>query len=230
MTSDDPGTGDRHGAERVGSVLAAAKRVHRRRDTRPVSRMYSRFVTGMKFFLPVAALSLVAVLAAWPSLNNVPTPRIAADKGQTEMLKPRYFSVDEHNQPFSLVAKQADKSADQPDIVLLDLPEAELTETGGTWVTIRSDKGWYNQVTGILLMRGHVRFMRDDGSEFTTEEAETDIRKGDAWGNVHVVGQGPQGEINAKGFRMTDHGKTVVFLNQSKAEVQAAERPGGKKR
>lgn len=226
MTTEAPGS-DQRGP---GPALAAAKRVHRRRDTRPVSRLYSRFVTGMKVVLPASALALVAVLAAWPSLNSVPTPRIAADKGQTEMVKPRYFSVDEHNQPFSLVAAQADKSTDQPDIVLLELPEAELTETGGTWVTIRSDKGWYNQATGILLMRGHVRFLRDDGSEFTTEEAETDIRKGNAWGNVPVVGQGPQGEINAKGFRMTDHGKTVVFLNQSKAEVQAAERPGGKKR
>ncbi|MBP2228338.1 lipopolysaccharide export system protein LptC [Azospirillum agricola] len=210
--------------------LTAASRAHRRRDTRPVSRVYSRFVSAMKFVLPAAALALVALLAAWPSLTSLPTPRIAADKGQSEMLKPRYFSLDEHNQPFSLVAAKADKSTDQPDIVLLDLPEAEMTETAGTWVTIRSDKGWYNQVTGILLMRGNVRVMRDDGNEFTTEEAETDIRKGNAWGDAPVTGQGPQGEINAKGFRMTDRGKTVVFLNQSKAEVQAAERPGSKKR
>ncbi len=227
--------GAKDGAEglRAGprpAAPAGGMRAHRRRDTRPVNRVYSRFVSAMKFVLPAAALSMVALLAAWPSLNSLPTPRIAADKGQSEMLKPRYFSLDEHNQPFSLVAAKADKSADQPDIVLLDQPEAEMTETAGTWVTMRSDKGWYNQVTGILLMRGNVRFLRDDGNEFTTEEAETDIRKGDAWGEAHVVGQGPQGEINAKGFRMTDRGKTVVFLNQSKAEVQAAERPGGKKR
>lgn len=220
----------RPAAKTLGAVPLPVMRAHRRRDTRPVSRVYSRFVSAMKFVLPAAALGMVALLAAWPSLNSLPTPRIAADKGQSEMLKPRYFSLDEHNQPFSLVAAQADKSTDQPDIVLLDRPEAEMTETAGTWVTMRSDKGWYNQVTGILLMRGNVRVMRDDGNEFTTEEAETDIRKGNAWGEAHVVGQGPQGEINAKGFRMTDRGKTVVFLNQSKAEVQAAERPGGKKR
>jgi lipopolysaccharide export system protein LptC len=138
--------------------------------------------------------------------------------------------VDEDNQPFSLVAVKADRIADQPDIVLLDQPEAEMTQTDGTWVTMRSDKGWYNQVTGILKMRGHVRVMRDDGNEFTTEEADSDIRKGTAWGDVHVVGQGPQGVINAEGFRLSDRGKTMVFLNQSKADVQAAESPGGKTR
>lgn len=207
----------------------AALRAHRRRDTRPVSRVYSRFVSAMKFVLPAAALAMVALLAAWPSLNSPQSARVSADAGQSEMLKPRYFSLDEHNQPFSLVAAKADKSADQPDIVLLDDPQAEMTENTGTWVTMRSDKGWYNQNTGILLMRGNVHVLRDDGNEFTTSEAEADIRKGNAWGDKAVTGQGPQGEINAIGFRMTDRGKNVVFLNQSKAEVQAAERPGSKK-
>ncbi|AWU94755.1 LPS export ABC transporter periplasmic protein LptC [Azospirillum ramasamyi] len=209
--------------------LPAVLRAHRRRDTRPVSRFHSRFVSALKFALPAAALAMMALLAAWPSLNSPPTPRISADAGQSEMLKPRYFSLDEHNQPFSLVAAKADKSTDEPDIVLLDDPQAEMTENTGTWVTMRSDKGWYNQVTGILLMRGNVHVLRDDGNEFTTSEAEADIRKGNAWGDKAVAGQGPQGEINAQGFRMTERGKNVVFLNQSKAEVQAAERPGSKK-
>ncbi|WP_244433567.1 hypothetical protein [Azospirillum sp. B506] len=111
----------------------AALRAHRRRDTRPVSRVYSRFVSAMKFVLPAAALAMVALLAAWPSLNSPQSARVTADAGQSEMLKPRYFSLDEHNQPFSLVAAKADKSTDQPDIVLLDEPQAEMTETTGTW-------------------------------------------------------------------------------------------------
>ncbi|MBP2299970.1 LPS export ABC transporter periplasmic protein LptC [Azospirillum picis] len=219
------------GAESGGPTAEppAAMRAHRRRDTRPVSRFHTRFVSAMKFTLPAAALAMVALLAAWPSLTSLPTPHITADSGQSEMLKPRYFSLDEHNQPFSLVAAKADKSADQPDIVVLDQPQAEMTENAGTWVTMSSDKGWYNQDTGILLMRGNVHVLRDDGNEFTTSEAEADIRKGNAWGDKAVSGQGPQGEIDAKGFRMSDRGKTIVFLNQSKAQVQAAERPGSKK-
>lgn len=205
-------------------------RAHRRRVIRPVSRLYSRFVTGMKFVLPAVALAVLALIAAWPSLTELPTPKIAADKGQTEMIKPRYLSKDEQNQPFSLIAVKADKLADQPDIVVLDKPEMEMTQKDGAWVNIRSDKGWYDQNTGILKMRGNVHVLRDDGNEFTTEEADSDVRKGTAWGDVHVVGQGPQGVINAEGFRLSDRGKTMVFLNQSKADVQAAERPGGGKK
>ncbi|WP_247877868.1 LPS export ABC transporter periplasmic protein LptC [Azospirillum sp. TSO22-1] len=209
--------------------VAVVSDVHRRRVTRPVSRSYSRIVTAMKLTLPAVALAAVALIAAWPTLNEIPKPRLTADKGQLEMINPRYFSADEKNQPFSLTAVRAEQSTDQPGIVVLDKPVAEMTETAGTWVTMRSERGWYDQNTGILKMRGSVRVMRDDGSEFTTEEAYSEIRKGTAWGDVHVESQGPQGVVLAEGFRMSERGRTMVFLNSSNASVQSAETAGRKK-
>lgn len=197
--------------------------LHRRRTVRPVGRIYSRFVSLMKVALPAVALMLLALVAAWPSLTEPPQPTIAADKGQLEMIKPRYFSADEKNQPYSVTAVRAEQSAEQPEMVVLDKPEAEMTELAGTWVTMRADRGWYDKQSGVLKMRGEVRVMRDDGNEFTTDEAFADVRNGTAWGDVKVAGQGPQGEIKAEGFRMADRGKTVVFLNSSNASVQSAE-------
>lgn len=235
MARSEPIFADRRSADSGPSVPSLRPvpsdlpvlRVHQRRATRPVSRLYSRFVTLLKFALPALALAMLALVAAWPSLTELPTARIAADKGQLEMINPRYFSADEQNQPYSLTAARADQSEEQPGLVALDKPEAEMTETGGTWVTLRSDRGWYDRTTGILRMVGGVRVMRDDGSEFTTDEAYSDVRAGTAWGDHHVVGQGPQGEIDAVGFRMSDRGKTMVFLNDSKANVApGAQAPG----
>ena len=215
--------------DRVGAHTGTAGDVHRRRVIRPIGRLYSRAVLLMKMTLPVLALGLVALVAAWPSLNELPKPRITADKGQLEMLKPRYFSADEKNQPYSLTAARAEQFADQPGIIVLDKPVAEMTETAGTWVTMRSEHGWYDQNTGILKMRGEVHVQRDDGSEFTTEEAYSEVAKGTAWGDVHVESQGPQGVVLADGFRMTERGRTMVFLNSSNASVQSAETAGKKK-
>lgn len=213
-------------AERpAGSLHRPVPRVHQRRTTRPASRLYSRFVTVMKFLLPAAALAMLALLAAWPSLNELGSPHIVADKGQLEMIGPRYFSIDENNQPYSLTAARADQSNEYPGLVALDQPEAEMTETEGTWVTLRSDRGWYDRNTGLLRMNGNVRVMRDDGTEFTTDEAFSDVDKSTAWGDRHVVGQGPQGEIDATGFRMTERGRNITFLNNSKASVAAAPAP-----
>lgn len=229
MRTDDPHRAQHPVADRPHGRIAAVSDVHRRRIVRPVSRSYSRVVTLMKLTLPALALAAVALIAAWPTLNELPKPRITADKGQLEMINPRYFSADDKNQPYSLTAMRAEQSTDQPGIVVLDKPEAEMTETAGTWVTMRSERGWYDQNTGILKMRGAVRVMRDDGSEFTTEEAYSDVRKGTAWGDVHVEGQGPQGVVLAEGFRMSERGKTMVFLNSSNASVQSAETAGRKK-
>lgn len=228
MKSDSTVSGKLAAAMRVDIAPPSfSRRIDRQRPVRRASRGYSRFVSAMKVALPAAALAMVGLLAAWPSLNELPSPRIAADRGQLEMINPRYFSADEQKQPYSVTAAKADRSSEDENLVLLDQPQAEMTENDGSWVTIRSNQGWYDQQTGILRMRGEVHILRDDGNEFTTDEADADVRKGTAWGDVAVVGQGPQGEINANGFRMTDRGKSIIFINSSTAQIQAAERPGG---
>jgi lipopolysaccharide export system protein LptC len=217
MASGSPPGGAREPGPRPrpdGGLLA-----HRRRLVRPVNRQYSRFVVLLKVLLPTLALGLVALLAAWPTLTEAPRLRLSVDKGRLEMVNARFFSIDEHGQPYSLTAARTDQSPGAPGIVDLANPQAEMTEEQGTWVTIHAERGWYNQDTGILKMRGRVYVLRDDGSEFTTDEAYTHVQKGTAWGDSRVVGQGPQGEIVADGFRMSDRGRTMVFVNSSNANL-----------
>ena len=201
--------------------LPAAKRpgAGGRRSSRPAGRGYSRFVSMAKFGLAGSALALVALLAAWPTLKEIPQPRIGVERGQPEISRPRFISSDDANQPYSVTATRAQELADQPNIVSLEQPEAEMTENTGAWVTLRGDRGWYDRKTGILKMNGHVRILRDDGSELRTEEAFILVRDGTAWGDVYTEGQGPQGEIKAQGFRMKDRGKTMTFLNGTNANV-----------
>lgn len=190
-----------------------------RRSFRPAGRGYSRFVSMAKFGLAGSALALVALLAAWPTLKEIPQPHIGVERGQPEISRPRFISSDDANQPYSVTATRAQEQADEPNIVSLEQPEAEMTENTGAWVTLRGDRGWYDRKTGILKMNGHVRILRDDGSELRTEEAFILVRDGTAWGDVYTEGQGPQGEIKAQGFRMKDRGKTMTFLNGSNANV-----------
>lgn len=226
-TPDAPAAGgqapDSHPAD-AGAVQKAPPTVTRpgagaRRSFRPAGRGYSRFVSMAKFGLAGSALALVALLAAWPTLKEIPQPRIGVERGQPEISRPRFISSDDANQPYSVTATRAQELTDQPNIVSLEQPEAEMTENTGAWVTLRGDRGWYDRKTGILKMNGHVRILRDDGSELRTEEAFMLVRDGTAWGDVYTEGQGPQGEIKAQGFRMKDRGKTMTFLNGTNANV-----------
>lgn len=201
-------------------VTPSTRLIRRPRISVRSIRLHSRWVAFLKFLLPASALALLALVVAWPTLNEQVRTRLKPEEGQAEIVNPRYLSVDEKNQPYSLTAAKAAQSADKQGFLVLTKPEAEMTDSSGAWVTIDSDLGWYDRTNGVLLMRGNVHVLRDDGSEFTTEEGYSEVRKGTAWGDRHVVGQGPQGEIVAEGFRISDRGRSVVFLNQGKAEVQ----------
>lgn len=194
---------------------AAAPSAFRRRAAVSVNAGYSRMVQLMKVALPLGALGILALVAAWPSFTETAAPKLSANPVDSDLLQPRYFAVDEKGQPFSMTAKRAKEKDPQSGLVDLDEPEAEMTETGGSWVTMRARSGEYNRLTKILHLVGDVRILRDDGTEYRTEDAYTDIAAGTAWGDAYIVGQGPQGEVAGQGFRMSDRGKTMVFTNRA---------------
>jgi len=195
-------------------VRAATRKVTR------FGRAYSRFVALSKFVLPALALGLIAVIAAWPSLINAPALFKKPEGNLSEIVNPKYLAVDDRKQPYSLTAERADQSGELPGLTALTKPEAEMFDQSGAWVVITADKGWYDRQTGVVRMVTNVHVLRDDGGEFTTDEAFSDVRKGSSWGDRRVVGQGPTGDIDADGFRLTENGKNVVFINDNAARVR----------
>lgn len=214
MSKYERNVGGPTAASAPGAPVFVSQRVRRR-----LSRTYSRFVVFLKFVLPATALTLMAIVAAWPHLAESSRRQVKAEQRSSEIVNPRFYSTDNHRQPYLLTAEQAEQSSEHPGLVALIKPQAEITESGGAWMTLDSELGWYDRSTGLLRMVGSVHSLRDDGSEFTTEEAFSDVRAGTAWGDLPIKGQGPDGEIDAVGFRMTDHGRTVTFLNRSKTLV-----------
>lgn len=187
-------------------------------EARPVNTFYSRFVVGLKIGLPLLAAAMISVMGAWPYLT-AKTGDGKIDKSQTAMINARYFSRDRQDRPFSMTAKSAAEVPGHSNLVDLVHPEAEMTQTNGSWLTITSERGRYNQDDGRLLMLDNVHLLRDDGFEFVTDEAEIDTKSGNAWGDHKVIGQGPSGEIRADGFVAYDHGKTISFTRGSNANI-----------
>lgn len=179
----------------------------------------------MKVVLPLGALGILATVVAWPSLVDTQGVRGAVDAGESELVRPRFYSVDESGQPFSMTAESAHEPDGDAGLVDLVAPSAEMTEKDGSWVTLSSRTGTFDRHTDILHMVEDVHIIRDDGTEYTTSDAYANVKNGEAWGDARVVGQGPQGEINAEGFRLTDRGRTIVFVNQSSANLSS---DGGK--
>jgi lipopolysaccharide export system protein LptC len=59
----------------------------------------------------------------------------------------------------------------------------------------------------------------DRGYELTTDTAHVDMAAGTAEGNDAVQGQGVFGDVTSQGFRLLDHGQTIIFTGKAKLHV-----------
>jgi lipopolysaccharide export system protein LptC len=196
----------------------------------PASLRHSRFVGLMKLLLPAAALAIVALVIAWPGSDRGGKKfRIeyatgpAKDAEALRMVKPRFTGVDGSGRPFTVTADEALRVAPQAEVINLQHPEADITLASGTWVALKADTGIYNQTTHDIDLSKQVDLFQDQGYEFHTTRAHINLKDGTAHGEEPVEGQGPFGHLTAQGFRILDHGATVIFTGKSKLVLRPGE-------
>ena len=196
---------------------------------------YSRFVTLMKYALPVVAGSVLLLVVVWPEFKPKPERfavgisdlKVNVEGGQ-RVVNARFTGVDSENRPFSVTADAVVQDAD--DGVKLTQPKADVTLAGDSWVAIAAPQGTFWRKPRVLDLVGGVDLFHDDGYEFQTEEARIDFRIGAASGDTPVKGHGPFGTVDAEGFRIVESGNRIIFNGKSRLVIfPTATKPGGAK-
>ena len=196
---------------------------------------YSRFVTLMKYALPVIAGSVLLLVVVWPEFKPKPERfavgisdlKVNVEGGQ-RVVNARFTGVDSENRPFSVTADAVVQDAD--DGVKLTKPKADVTLAGDSWVAIAAPQGTFWRKPRVLNLVGGVDLFHDDGYEFQTEEARIDFRIGAASGDTPVKGQGPFGTVDAEGFRIVESGNRIIFNGKCRLVIfPIATKPGGAK-
>lgn len=184
---------------------------------------YSLFVSSMKVLLPALAAGLVLLVIAWPQLmpdvsrSGVDFAKIARDQAKTlNMLNARYSGVDENNQPFNIAADLATQAPDDENVVELQHPKADITTTEGDLVALSARVGHYRREEEILDLAGTVHLTHGKGFDVVTETATVNLNDGSAAGDMPVSGQGPSGELQSQGFRLSDRGQVILFTGKSR--------------
>jgi lipopolysaccharide export system protein LptC len=185
---------------------------------------YSIFVGFMKVLLPALAVALILLVVIWPQLGRddsrfrIRVSDISLEQADSlSMLNARFEGVDDHDQPFVLTADEATQTADDDDLVHLELPKGDMTLEDGTWLAMTAREGRYRRNTQVLELSGEVTLFHDQGFEMRTETARIDLEAGTARGSEPVEGQGPFGNLVSEGFRVLDRGERIVFTGRSRA-------------
>jgi len=197
--------------------------LERRLNFRTVRR--SRFVGLMKVMLPVLAVALFGVVLAWPQIVRradgfrISFASVEEQDGSLTMEKARYRGTDAKGQPFLVTADSAIQATGDAKQIVLDQVTADITLNGGTWITLQSRTGLYEQEMQRLTLEGNVNLFTDHGYEFHGHLAEIDLREGTIASDQKVWGQGPLGRLQANGMRVAEKGNRILFTGGVKTTL-----------
>jgi len=198
----------------------------RRRYSRGAMIRRRVVVRLLKYLLPVAALALLSIIVLWPEFEEAGEnarlsfrrmSRITPDSAR--VVDPRYQGVDDEGRPFNVTAFTAVQQGGT-NVVDLDAPRGDQTQTGGGWLLVESRTGRYDRDANILDMWGDVTIWRDDGTLIETQEARVDVKGGHAEGDRPIAAQGSFGTVTGDGFRLRDRGAVVVFTGNARAVLE----------
>jgi lipopolysaccharide export system protein LptC len=196
-----------------------------------VDRRYSRFVGLAKRVLPGVAVLLLLLVGIWPHLQHeiarvrFSLPRLDPREAQDlRMVNARYTGIDREGRPFIITADVARQTPNVDDLVALEGPKGDLTSASGNWYELSAVTGIYRPNAQLLDLFGKVELFQDKGDEFHTDIAHVDMAKNTAEGNEPIEGQGPFGHVTGQGFRILDHGNTIIFTGHSHLQLLPQQR------
>ncbi len=221
QAAPDAGRGDA-GGEQAGVRERLAQNFGQRAGQLQQRRGFVRF---MKFVLPLCAVGLVGVMAAWPQLTRRDAGfRISFSSVETQemalvMNNPRFRGIDGKGQPFVVTADRAVQDADDAKQVTMDNVVADISLADGGWLSLTANTGLYHDVSKLLTLHGNINVFGDRGYEFHGIVAEVDLNTGVVASDDKVWGHTGMGMIRANGMRVYEKGKTIVFLNGVKTTL-----------
>lgn len=182
---------------------------------------YTKLIRSLKIILPLIALCIVAVLftsnmfegdaLAPKALQEDVTP-VA---GTNQLVNPRFDSVDEKNQPYTITAESALQNL-KSERIALKKPLADIVLNSGQWIALQSDTGEFNQKTQKLHLDENVRLYHDAGYQFSMQTVDIDLKANTAVSDTHVEGHGPMGTLDAKGLQANGETEQLVFIGPAK--------------
>lgn len=182
-----------------------------------------------KWVLPLLGVGLLVGIAVWPELDRMEDRArvsfrrvIQTAPDAVRVVDPRYQGLDEQNRPFTVTANTATQTED-PDIVDLERPRADILLTDGSWILLESETGRFDKGRNLLDLSGEVTLWQDGGNLLVTAAAQIQLREGSASGDEPVAAQGPFGTLTSEGFRLTDRGQVVIFTGRSHAVLEGGQ-------
>jgi len=196
----------------------------------------SRVVRALKMVLPGLALTLLALVLAWPQIARQEarfdlslTAVGPAGGAKPQVLNPRLIGADSQSRPFRITAVMgATRPAeDGGELYVLSRPSAEMVLSDGSVVSLEAREGTYRRAAKALRLEGNVRLGHGAGYTLSTESARVHLEGHTVTSDSPVRGEGPAGNIASEGLRVLDGGERILFTGRARMTIHdMAKAPG----
>lgn len=176
----------------------------------------SGHIKKIKIALPLTALALTAATIFWTFISSEDiqlqdTAQILGAISKNELINPRFESIDQNDQPFTITAKRALRGETDDTLIILTEPAGDIALKSGRWVAIKANEGAYNESKQRLLLRDKVTLFDDQGYTLTTAELNIDLQAETILSDTPVYAKGPAGAITAKGLYNNNQSGVLSF-------------------
>jgi len=193
-----------------------------------VSKGYTRFVKSMRYLLPLFVLGLMIVVITWPEMEDkvviVPKedliPQSSKDIGENELLNPKFETTDAQQNPVNVTAVRALQNQENPNLVKLEQPNADLKMKDGSAINIQANQGTYEQGVEKLFLQEDVRIKHESGYELQAEELRVDMKTREAFSDKNVRIEGPEATVEATGLDGNVEAGVLIFKGPAKLTLQ----------
>jgi lipopolysaccharide export system protein LptC len=138
----------------------------------------------------------------------------------------RIAGFDKEQQPYEITAQAGYQDKENPDLAHLEMVVGNFTKKTGNPVKMIAQKATYNSKSKQMDMQGKVQIIKSGSFTAVMDTAHVDMQTKDLVSNVPVDVDMSGGTIRANGMKITNDGKTIVFLNGVKARFQEAAKKG----
>ncbi len=187
-------------------------------------KIHSQRVSVFKRLLPICAFLLTSVMIAWPALKEqkdtftvaVPSKNTLKD-AQNDMEQVRFFSKDNNQNPFTVVAESVRETDPARQIVLMEKPTATYRMKNNTILTGMTPFGMAFQQEHYLYFEEPVDITSTDGYQGLSSKVICEYEKGRLGSDSDIFVKGPAGMLTAQGFFVKDNGDYIHFKNHTES-------------
>jgi lipopolysaccharide export system protein LptC len=138
----------------------------------------------------------------------------------------RIAGFDKQLQPYEITAERGVQDKANADLVHLEKVVGTFQRPGGGSNRIVSNTGLYDTKSKELDLEGDVKIIRDTRFTATMDRAHVNVETKDMVSDAPVLVELTSGTIRANGMKISNDGKTVVFLNGVKAQFDPGTEKG----